>query len=83
MKKTIICYIIILIYLPNKSIMLIEHLVVECLPSLYIEGRLLIYGKERFFNLHLTYYYHIINSTTLHYFEVVLPINKNGTHLSR
>ena len=55
--------------------------VVECLPLLYIERRFLIYGKERFFNLNLTYYYHLINSFTLHYLEVVSPINKNDTHL--
>ena len=39
--------------------------------------------KKDFFNLSLDHYYNIVNSPTLHYFEVVSPINKNGTHLSQ
>ena len=43
----------------------------------------MIYGKERFFNLKLDHYYHIIDRLTLHCIEVVSPINKNDTHLQR
>ena len=61
-------------------IFILEHLVVECLPLIFIERRSLIYGKERFFNLYLTYYYHFTYKPTLHYIEVVNSINKNDTH---
>ena len=41
------------------------------------------YGKERFFNLKLDHYNHIINSLAFHFFEVASSINKNDTHLQR